>query len=111
MGERIAPAPPRAIFRDGLVVALLNPKTTIFLAAFLPQFMHPSASPVMQTAILGALFVLIAALTDTLYALCASAIAPALSRMHVARRAGRYTTAMAFISLGVFAAVSEARQK
>jgi len=110
-GAHIALARPRAIFRDGLVVALLNPKTTIFFAAFLPQFMHPGTSAMKQAVALGVLFVLIAALTDTLYALCANAIAPALLRMHAARRAGRYATAMAFIGLGVFAALSEARQK
>ncbi len=35
-----APAPLRRAFRDGFVVALLNPKTAIFFAAFLPQFMN-----------------------------------------------------------------------
>src|SRR5947207_12704139 len=50
----------RKIFRDGFVVALLNPKTAIFFAAFLPQFMSPAASALTQSVGLGALFVLIA---------------------------------------------------
>ncbi len=49
------------VFSDGFVVALLNPKTTIFFAAFLPQFLSPGASPVWQGLALGALFVVIAA--------------------------------------------------
>ena len=41
--------PLRGVFRDGFMVALLNPKTTLFFAAFLPQFMHAHGNPLMQT--------------------------------------------------------------
>src|SRR5258705_3766566 len=58
----------RLIFRDGFVVALLNPKTAIFFAAFLPQFMSPHGSAIGQSGMLGATFVAIAAVTDTTYA-------------------------------------------
>src|SRR6202008_1039485 len=54
---------PARIFRDGFVVALLNPKTAMFFAAFLPQFMHSGA--VLESVLLGVLFVAIAAVTDT----------------------------------------------
>ena len=47
----------RRIFRDGFVVALLNPKTAVFFAAFLPQFMSANVSPILQSATLGTLFV------------------------------------------------------
>jgi threonine/homoserine/homoserine lactone efflux protein len=99
----------RKIFRDGFVVALLNPKTAIFFAAFLPQFMSPAASALTQSVGLGALFVLIAAGTDSVYALSASAIAPALAKARRVGAAGRYLTASAFIGLGVFTAVSGSR--
>lgn len=46
-------APMRRIFRDGFVVALLNPKTAIFFAAFLPQFMSPGAPAMLQSMLLG----------------------------------------------------------
>jgi threonine/homoserine/homoserine lactone efflux protein len=62
------------LLREGLVVALSNPKTILFFAAFLPQFMPHDASP-MKGAALGALFVGIALVTDSLYALGASQIA------------------------------------
>jgi threonine/homoserine/homoserine lactone efflux protein len=97
------------IFRDGFIVALFNPKTTIFYAAFLPQFMSPDVSPILQSISLGSMFVVIAALTDTGYALAASAAAPALSRAHGVRSLGRYITSGAFIGLGVFTALSGSR--
>ncbi|RJF98088.1 LysE family translocator [Noviherbaspirillum saxi] len=92
------------VFRDGFVVALLNPKTTIFFAAFLPQFMDPSAPVIGQSIVLGAVFVAIAATTDCFYVFAAGAIAPMLGRMRGANVVGRYVTAGAFIGLGVFTA-------
>jgi len=100
---------PSRIFRDGFVVALLNPKTAVFFAAFLPQFMNASASPVLQSVTLGTLFVVIAALTDTAYALGASAAAPILNRIGGVRSYGRFLTGSAYIGLGVFTAVSDSR--
>jgi threonine/homoserine/homoserine lactone efflux protein len=97
--------------RDGFAVALLNPKTTVFFAAFLPQFMSSSASPVMQGITLGALFVIVAALSDTAYALGASAAAPLLSRASRVKSYGRYFTGSAFVGLGLFTAVSSSRSE
>ncbi|HEY5930911.1 MAG TPA: LysE family translocator [Burkholderiales bacterium] len=99
------------IFRDGFVVALLNPKTAIFFAAFLPQFMNPGASGALQGIALGALFVAIAAVTDSLYALAASSAAPMLTQASGVRTMGRYITGGAFIALGLFAALSGSRGK
>ncbi len=106
---RFEPAAWRHVFRDGFLVALLNPKTAIFFAAFLPQFMSTSASAIGQSVTLGATFVLIAALTDTVYALGASLVAPKLSRKRGVGAIGRYLTASAFIGLGVFTAVTGSR--
>ncbi len=97
------------IFRDGFVVALLNPKTTIFFAAFLPQFMDPGSSAMLQSVSLGAIFVVIAAMTDCVYVLVASRVGRLLGRVRGARSIGRYVTASAFIGLGVFTAVSGGR--
>jgi threonine/homoserine/homoserine lactone efflux protein len=98
----------RRVFRDGLVVALLNPKTTLFFAAFLPQFLGPAASPLLQSLFLGSLFVAIATATDSAYALAAGAAAPAL-RNHGFRRLGRRLAGAVFIGLGVFAALAGSR--
>ena len=105
----VAPARLWPIFRDGFVVALLNPKTAIFFAAFLPQFMSAERSPLVQSIALGAMFVLMAVVTDTAYALTAGAAAPVLARARGVPAVGRYLTGGAFIGLGVFTALSGAR--
>jgi threonine/homoserine/homoserine lactone efflux protein len=102
-------SPPALIFRDGFIVALLNPKTTLFFSAFLPQFLDPHSSTIVQSVALGAAFVLIASVTDTTYALTASVFAPAIARAKGRRSVGRYLTASAFIGLGVFTAASGSR--
>lgn len=101
----------RRIFVDGFVVALLNPKTAIFFAAFLPQFVQGPRAPIAQTLALGALFVGIAAVTDSLYAIGAGAVRPTLARASGLARAGRYLTAGAFIGLGLLTALSGQRTK
>ena len=101
-------APLGQVFRDGFVVALLNPKTTIFFAAFLPQFLSPDAPPMLQSMALGSLFVTIAAVTDSAYALAAGAAAPML-RGSVVRHIGRRLAGGVFIGLGVFTALTGSR--
>jgi threonine/homoserine/homoserine lactone efflux protein len=96
---------PRRVFADGAVVALLNPKTALFFAAFLPQFIDPLANALEQTATLGAVFVMVAGSTDVLYALLASSIGPRLARGPGVARFGRYLGAGAYFGLGAFAAL------
>lgn len=96
------------VFRDGFIVALFNPKTTLFYAAFLPQFLDPEMSAMFQSLLLGAIFVVIAAVTDSAYALAASTIAPLL-RAQGLQRVGRRLGAGMFIGLGVFAALAGQR--
>jgi threonine/homoserine/homoserine lactone efflux protein len=97
-------APARAsgrVFRDGVLVALLNPKTTLFFAAFLPQFIDPAGSAIGQSLAFGAAFVAIAASTDCVYALAAGAIAPRLARGR-ALAAGRWVLAGAYLGLAAW---------
>jgi threonine/homoserine/homoserine lactone efflux protein len=97
------------IFRDGVFVALLNPKTAIFFAAFLPQFIDPSRAAAGQGAVLGALFVFVAALTDSTYVLVASLAGSAFASARRGAAAGRYLTAATFIGLGLFTAAAGSR--
>ena len=106
----LAPVSVSRLFREGLLVALLNPKTTLFFAAFLPQFMHGEAPPLLQAIGLGAMFVGIAACTDLLYALLAAWFAPRLQRVAGAPAWGRRVSGLGLIALGVLSALSGQRQ-
>jgi threonine/homoserine/homoserine lactone efflux protein len=97
------------ILRDGFVIALLNPKTALFFAAFLPQFMVPGLPPLLQSVGFGVAFVLIAACTDTAWVLAAGVAAPALAGLRVGVALGRWATAAVFIGLGLFTAASGSR--
>ncbi len=117
-GDADAAAPLRAdgagrAFRDGLLVALLNPKTTLFFAAFLPQFIDPAGSVVAQSLALGMLFTLVAAITDIGYVLLSAGLVRPLARQ--GRRLvgaggtgrGRYAVASVYFGLGAWAALAE----
>jgi threonine/homoserine/homoserine lactone efflux protein len=97
------------VVRDGFLVALLNPKTALFFAAFLPQFLGPAAASLLQTAVLGGIFVAVAAVTDTVYAVVAGAVAPALARARVLQPLGRYVSGVTLVGLGLFTALTPSR--
>ena len=101
-------AEPWRIFRRGVLVNVLNPKTALFFLAFLPQFVDPGRGPVLaQILVLGALFVLLALLSDSLYALGAGALAAWVRRRRgVARDAGRYAAAAVYLGLGTATALA-----
>jgi len=103
---RLTPAGRSRAFGDGFLVALLNPKTALFFAAFLPQFIDPAGSPFAQSSRLSAVFVSIAACTDTLYVLAAHTVG---SRIASGGRLGRYLAGLSFLALGIFVALSGAR--
>jgi threonine/homoserine/homoserine lactone efflux protein len=55
-----APPPPRGgFYREGLLVALSNPKALLFAGAFLPQFMDPGLARGPQLAWLALMFAVI----------------------------------------------------
>src|SRR5664280_3890069 len=64
--------PPRGgFFLQGFVVLLSNPKVLVFFGAFLPQFMDMSRDHFSQVTLLGITFMVIAGMTDAIYALLA----------------------------------------
>jgi threonine/homoserine/homoserine lactone efflux protein len=66
------PPPPRGgFFLQGFVVLLSNPKVMVFFGAFIPQFVDMSRDHVSQVALLGVTFMVIAGMTDAVYALLA----------------------------------------
>jgi threonine/homoserine/homoserine lactone efflux protein len=65
----------RVSFAQGFVVGATNPKTVVFLAAVLPQFVSRAEGSVAgQILLLGLMFALIAVVSDTLWALAAGGL-------------------------------------
>jgi len=62
----------RSLYVDGFVVGLANPKAIVFFAAILPQFVHEGGPPAaLQMALLGAICVGIALVSDSSWAILA----------------------------------------
>jgi threonine/homoserine/homoserine lactone efflux protein len=95
------------VLRQAFMVALLNPKTALFFLAFLPQFADPRAGPLpAQLLVLGAMFVLVAVITDSGYVVLADGLARFLRR-HPGFAAGeRWVTGLVFVGLGLVAGLS-----
>jgi threonine/homoserine/homoserine lactone efflux protein len=101
----------RRIFAQGVVVAALNPKTALFFVAFLPQFVEPSHGAIAgQMLALGCIFVMLAVISDSMYALLAGTVGQWLKGSHSIARAERYVVGSVYIGLGVTAAFADARK-
>ncbi len=95
------------IYWQGFAVNILNPKTALFFFAFLPQFVDPSKGNVTsQTLLLGAIFVGMAIVTDSMYAFLTSSIAGRLSGSRRFQKGGRYFAGLIYIGLGVTTALT-----
>jgi threonine/homoserine/homoserine lactone efflux protein len=69
-GAAAAPISKRGVnFSRGLTVALTNPKTIAFFTAFLPQFVDPKLPVATQLIVMCTVSVLLAALTDSGWAI------------------------------------------
>jgi len=69
------------LFREGFVVALLNPKTALFFAAFLPQFIDPHRSLVVQFVVMAGTFAVTEFATEVFIASVAHRISAWLARV------------------------------
>jgi threonine/homoserine/homoserine lactone efflux protein len=104
--EPVGSASGSRLFWQGVVVNVLNPKTALFFLAFLPQFVDPDRGAVApQVLALGVLFLVLATLSDSTYALVAGSVRGWLGerRRTLARMSG-----FSYLGLGVLAALSPA---
>ena len=98
----------RRLYWQGFVVGVLNPKLALFLLALLPQFIDPDAGAVwLQTLVLGTLFVVIAAIGDTLFALLAGTAGERFRARLAAGGSLRRVSGGILVALGVWAALAE----
>jgi threonine/homoserine/homoserine lactone efflux protein len=63
-----APKPRGGFFLQGFLVAVSNPKTLVFFGAFIPQFIDPARDYGLQIAIMGATAIVVASISDGMYA-------------------------------------------
>jgi threonine/homoserine/homoserine lactone efflux protein len=95
-------------FWQGVVVNVLNPKTALFFLAFLPQFVDPdAASPALQIAVLGLLFVVLAVVSDSVWALAAGTASERLRGNRRFLAARRYVSGSVFVGLGALTAAAK----
>jgi threonine/homoserine/homoserine lactone efflux protein len=67
------------------MVAAINPKTLLFNAAFLPQFISSSGSVTVQLAVVSAVFLTVLLVGDMLWALTAGSAQKLLDKHSAAR--------------------------
>ena len=72
--------PGSALFREGLLSAVTNPKAILFFAAFLPQFIDPTRSLLLQFAVMAGTFGAVEFVYELVVAHAAHRIRPWLAR-------------------------------
>lgn len=80
-GRSAAPRGGWSLFRQGALSAMTNPKGILFFAAFLPQFIDPARSLVLQFAVMAGSFAAIEIATELVIASMAQRISPWLKRV------------------------------
>jgi threonine/homoserine/homoserine lactone efflux protein len=99
------------VFREGVLVNLLNPKTALFFLAFLPQFTTRDGGPEQvrnEMLLLGLAVVVIALALDLCYALGADAIGRRYRSARGRRTGGwqRYVVGGIYLCIAAFATLT-----
>ncbi|MGY0694551.1 LysE family translocator [Virgibacillus sp. FSP13] len=90
------------IFNQGIIVAVLNPKTALFFVAFVPQFVDASQGGIWeQTLFFGLMLVILGVCTDSIYALLAGTAGNWLNRRGNFSGKLRYVSGGIYVILGV----------
>jgi len=107
--EAVGARPPRTLRRlysQGLVVNLLNPKTIVFIFAFIQQFVDVAAGHVwLQILLLGLTFAGLGLMSDSLYAIVAGTVADRLRGTPLVARVERWFGGTVLIGLGLASAL------
>ena len=97
-------APKIGYFWQGFFVLWSNPKALFFIGAFIPQFVDLGRETFSQTMVLGMVFLVVAAIFDSLYALAAGSAGTMLSRKRV--RIGEIGSGLCLIGGGLWLATT-----
>jgi threonine/homoserine/homoserine lactone efflux protein len=110
LGAAVTPKTPARIVREGFIVGLTNPKSIVFFAAILPQFVNPALGQVWaQLLVLGLIFVAIALVSDSTWGLLAGSAGGWFARSPRRLEAVGGASGLVIIGLGVNLAVNGRR--
>jgi len=70
----------KKVYWRGFWVSATNPKTLLFLGAFLPQFVSPQGNITLQMIVLSSTFIATITIVDSLWAILAGKTRPVLSK-------------------------------
>lgn len=96
----------RAVFYQGVITEMLNPKTALFFLAFIPQFVDPTQPVVTQFILLGCVSVLLNTSADLVVATFSGPLSTTLRNSRRARQAPRLLSGGGLVALGLFVALS-----
>ncbi len=93
----------RALFKQGFIMNVLNPKVTIFFLAFFPGFLwDPEGSTIFQFYVLGLLFMLQTIFIFGLVAILAGKISLFLKNHPTSGTVLKWLQIIVFVGIGVF---------
>ena len=108
--EHVPPEPYKKVFLNGVVVNVLNPKTALFIFAFIPQFVAPERGPVAAQIIFwGLTYIATALCVDSMYALAGGTVGQKLQKNPRAVRLIGKISGIVYVSLGLLLATSNIR--
>jgi threonine/homoserine/homoserine lactone efflux protein len=95
------------MLRDGFLVGVTNPKAIVFFAAVLPQFADPAAGHLpLQLLLLGGIFIAIALISDSMWAVTAGTARIWFSRSQRRLELIGGTSGLVMIGIGASLALS-----
>lgn len=105
LGDSNKVKPPKlGYFWQGFLVLWSNPKALFFFGAFLPQFVDLNGDTFSQTMLLGAIFLVLATLCDSFYAVLAGKAGNWLTRPKV--RMAEIASGVCLIGGGIWLALA-----
>lgn len=96
----------RRVFFQGITTEILNPKTALFFLAFIPQFVNPRGTVVLEFIVLGSISVFLNTSVDIVVATLAGPIGVQLKKRARLRKAQRAFSGVSLIALGAYVALS-----
>lgn len=104
--EPVASQGVRRALLEGVVVEALNVKTALFFLAFLPQFVSPGESAVLQLVVLGSICVALNTLVDVVAVLAAHRLLASASGRAARARLLTRTSGVTMLGLGAYLALA-----